>query len=875
MGEVFRATDTRLRREVALKVLPDAVAADSLRMSRFAREAQVLAALNHPNIASIYGFEESSSTHALVMELVEGQTLQERIAQGPLPLDEALPIAHQIAEALEYAHDRGIVHRDLKPANIKIKSDGVVKVLDFGLAKALADDPASSDLANSPTLTAAATKAGLILGTAAYMAPEQARGRAVDRRADIWSFGVVVYEMLTGTMTFRGDTISDTLAAVIKTEPDWDALPRETPTSIRQMLLRCLHKESRQRLQSIGEARIAIDNARLQKDSPQPLAHVPAGHAVKKTSVLLPVTAGAALVLLIIGLIFLVSLSLRRGTPSDPKVVRFAVQPPAGATLVSSGNRAVALSPDGSKLVLSVSTSDGTRLFFRPLDGATATPIPGTEGGLNPFFSPDGNWLGFLANDKLKKVALEGGTPLPVGNLSILMNGISWGADHFIYYVASPSSPIMRIPETGGTAQEVTKMQPEKGERGHVAPEVLPDGKTLLYTVLTGGSRDEGMLVAQRLDNGERKTLISQGTSARFLPPNHLLYVSGGNLMAVEFDPRKLEVIGSAVTVMPDVAMLPDFGEAQFDVANNGTIAYLSGGKQSTENSLVWAEHDAKPQTLPVRPNLYESPRFSPDGKFLALTLRLPDPDIWIYDIERGTLRRVTFAPGEDELAIWSPDGKHLAFASNGRKQAFLIPADGSGHEEPLFANETHFHLQSWSPDGKLIAFEKLGNSGQWEIWMLPFEGDRKPYSYLASEFRYSNPAFSPDGHWLAYATNESGRMEVFVQRFPGPGEKVQVTADGGSHPVWSRDGRELIYEASGTLWAAEVTTSPTFHMGKSRVLYQGDIWHQGSGPNFALAPDKKHLAIVERVKDPRGDSVNLVLNWNVELQRLLAHNEK
>jgi Tol biopolymer transport system component len=301
----------------------------------------------------------------------------------------------------------------------------------------------------------------------------------------------------------------------------------------------------------------------------------------------------------------------------------------------------------------------------------------------------------------------------------------------------------------------------------------------------------------------------------------------------------------------------------------------VNGGKQATENSLVWAEHDAKVQPLPVKANLYQSPRFSPDGKFLALTLRLPDPDVWIYEIERGTLSRLTFAPGDDGLAVWSPDGKRLAFASNGRQQAFLIPADGSGHEESLFKNETHFLLQSWSPDGKLIAYERLGSSGQWEIWMFPLDGDRKPYSYLASQFQYRNPAFSPDGHWLAYTTNESGRTEVFVQRFPGPGEKLQVTAEGGTYPVWSRDGRELVYEAGGTLWAVEVATSPSFHIGKSRVLYQGDIWNQGAGPNFALAPDKRHLAVVENEKDPLGGKINLVLNWNVELQSLLARNQK
>jgi len=848
MGEVYRAHDSRLRREVAIKVVPDATAHDADRMARFSREAQFLAALNHPNIGSIYGFEESSTMLALVMELVEGPTLADRIAQGPIPIEEALPIMKQITEALEYAHDRGIVHRDLKPANIKIKPDGTVKVLDFGLAKALSDESKPTDISNSPTLTAAATKAGLILGTAAYMSPEQARGKAVDRRADIWSFGAVAFEMLTGKMAFKGDTVSDTLAAVIRGEPDWALIPANVPSEIQQLIRRCLNKDPRQRLQSIGEARIAIENViegRTATTRASGISATPSSAvAPEKENRALKILAGCALAALLIAAGFLLANLLHSGNARANPPIRFAILPPSGTSL-NSVVRAVAISRDGTRIAFSAS---------------------GSEGGVNPTFSPDGRWLAFFANGKLKKISLDGGTPVVIAEGIATPKGLWWGVDHNIYYAPSYSSPILRVSDSGGTPQPATKLQADKGELADFSPDLLPDGKTVLFTVFSGGNLDEGTLLAQKMGSDERKVIVAKGADAHFFAPNHLLYMTAGNLMAVEFDPAKLETTGSPTVAVQDVQAAT--GSAQFDVSDNGTLIYVNGGKQAVENSLVVAEHDAKPQQLPVKPNLYESPRFSPDGKLLALTVRLPDPDIWIYDIERGALRRITFAPGEDELPVWSPDGKRIAFASNGRQQAFMVAVDGSGQEEPLMKNESHFHLQSWSPDGKLIAYERLGSSGQYEIWMLPLGGDRKPYPYLVSQFHVGQPAFSKDGNWLAYTSNESGRAEVYVQRFPGPGEKIQVSTDGGNHPVWSHDGKQLVYENSGTLWATEVFVSP-FRVGKSRVLYQGDIWNDAAGPNYALAPEGHRIVVVERIKDPDGGNVKVVVNWNQELQAL------
>jgi serine/threonine-protein kinase len=871
MGEVYRAHDSRLRREVAIKVVPEATAHDAVRVARFAREAQFLAALNHPNIGSIYGFEESSTMLALVMELVEGPTLADRIAQGPIPVEDALPILKQIAEALEYAHDRGIVHRDLKPANIKIKPDGTVKVLDFGLAKALSDDINPTDISNSPTLTAAATKAGLILGTAAYMAPEQARGKSVDRRADIWSFGAVAFEMLTSKMAFKGDTVSDTLAAVIRGEPEWTFLPASVPNEIQQLIRRCLNKDPRQRLQSIGEARIAIENVMESRTAPMKGSSISAASisaaTPEKENRALKILAGCALAALLIAAGFLVANLLHSGSTRENLPIRFAILPPPGTSL-NSVLRTVAISQDGTRIALSASSSDGPRLYLRDMNSASSIPIAGAEGAVNPVFSPDGRWLAFFAAGKLKKISLDGGAPVVVADGITSPKGLSWGTDHNIYFAPSLSSAILRISDSGGPPQAATKLRADKGELADFSPDALPDGKTLLFTAFSGGNMDDGALVAQKIGSDERKVIVAKGADAHFFAPNHLLYVRGGNLMIAEFNTGKLETTGSPAVVVQDVLMQPATGLAQYDVSSSGTLIYVNGGKQAVENSLVLAEHDAKVQPLPVKANLYESPRFSPDGKLLALTVRLPDPDIWVYDIERGALRRITFAPGEDELPVWSPDGKRIAFASNGRQQAFMVAVDGSGQEEPLMKNESHFHLQSWSPDGKIIAYERLGSSGQYEIWMLPLGGDRKPYPYLVSQFHVSQPAFSKDGNWLAYTSNESGRSEVYVQRFPGPGEKIQVSTDGGNHPVWSRDGKQLVYENAGTLWATEVLLSP-FRVGKSRVLYQGDIWNDAAGPNYTLAPGGHRIVVVERIKDPEGGNVKVVVNWNQELQAL------
>ena len=628
--------------------------------------------------------------------------------------------------------------------------------------------------------------------------------------------------MLTGKMPFQGETISDTLAAVIRTDPDWTLLPGNLPRSIRTLLLRCVHKDSRQRLQSIGEARIAIENALSANDSAAaesvPLASVPGTHPAKLPRVFL--ASAVAVLLLAVG--FAISKLIKSAAAQPANVVRFAIAPPQGTHFSSIGAHTVAISPDGTRLVFRINTTEGPRLYLRDMSSSEMTLIPGSEGAQVPFFSPDGQSVAFVSSGTLKKTALSSGIPVPLMDSVGNEFGGVWGDDQYIYFGPGFTSPIMRVSATGGSPQPVTTVQSDKKELGHVGPLLLPGGNALLFTVWAGGDVDDGPLVAQVLATGERKVLLLNAFDPRFVPPNHLLFGRGRNLMVVGFNPETLTVSGSPVPVLQELDLRPGFSgfsarynSSQYDVSRSGTLVYMRGGVKTTENKLVWAEQGAKPQPFPLEANVYESPRFSPDGKQIALTVRLPDIDVWIYDFQRGALRRITFAPGEDELPVWSPDGKRIAFASNGRQQAFVLPADGSGQEEPLMKNNTHFHLQSWSPDGKLIAYERLGASGRWEIWMLPMEGDHKPYPYLQGQFQERHPAFSPDGKWIAYSSGESSGEEVYVQRFPGPGEKVQVSTDGGSHPVWSRDGRRLIYESSDTLWAVDVVNSPYFSFGQ------------------------------------------------------------
>ena len=867
MGEVYRARDAKLGRDVALKVLPDAFARDAERMARFQREAKVLASLNHPNIASIYGLEDSGSTHALVMELVEGPTLADRIKAGPIPIDEALRIAKQICEALEYAHERGIVHRDQKPANVKVTSDDAVKVLDFGLAKAIEGDASSVDIANSPTISRMATQAGVLLGTAAYMSPEQAKGKPVDRRADIWAFGCVLYEMLTGTMAFHGETVTDTLAAVIRAEPDWSQLPAAMPIRIRVLLQRCLQKDPKQRLRDIGDARISLDEvlSGAPEGAPSPSA---AGPPWRRA---MPWTAG----LLAVAITGFAVWNLKPSPAPARPVTRTVIALPPGQRLAALDQLALALSADGSQLAYVAKTQDGgaQQIYVRAMDSTEARPIPGTEGGVSPFFSPDGQWLGFFADGKLKKIPLNGGVAQALADTAPAPSGATWGSDHTIVYAPVVVSELLQLSDGGGASKPLTRR--ENGETGHIWPEFLPGSEAVLFVAIL-----PPRIVVQSIGTGERRSLI-QGqaeTMPRYTPSGHLIYAQAGNLMAVPFDPRKLELVGSAVPVVQGVLQSPVAGApAQYSVSDTGSLVYVSGGLAGGQGRLVWVSRSGIEQPLAAPARYYDQPRLSPDGRQVAVDIAENEgtQQVGLYDLVRDTLSRFTFEGSFNQYPTWTPDGKRIAFASNkeGALSLFWQLADGGGGLERLTNGTTEVPF-SWSPDGQQLTFVDVSGSAGAQIWVLRVS-DRKAQLFLQAPRLEDAPQFSPDGRWLAYASDESGRREIYVRPYPGPGGKWQISTEGGTEPVWNRNGRELFYRIGDKMMAVDINAQSGFTAGKPRQLFERHYLPNpilNARPNYDVSPDGQRFLMVKPVEQEQaaGTQINVVLNWTEELKRLV-----
>ena len=954
MGEVYRARDTKLNRDVALKVLPEALAKNADRMARFQREAQVLASLNHPNIGSIYGLEESGGVRALVMELVEGPTLAERIAGGvapgfsparavgaglapptgkgttpracperseggartiaPIPLDESLDIAKQIAEALEYAHERGVVHRDLKPANIKITHDNQVKVLDFGLAKAL--DPQSSasgmgaihesPLQNSPTLSMAATQEGVILGTAAYMAPEQAKGKPVDRRADIWAFGCVLYEVLTGKHAFEGETVSDVLAAVIMKDPDWTMVPESTPASIRKLLRRCLEKNPRGRLQAIGEARIAIEETLGgERDVAPGFSPARADPSLRSGQALRVGATGWrralpwGIVGLVLGALMAGALLLVERPQAPPRRIHhLSITLPPGLSISDTDFTELALSPDGTNLVFSARQGDTgqhappplagaplapvfspmqgdkIQLYRRRMEETEATPIAGTDGGVAPFFSPDGASVAFLTETAsrgtpaLKKIPLAGG---PVQSLCTTYNNYqgSWSTDGTIFFANSHFGGLARVSSAGGSCQDLTTPERGQGELAHLMPQVLPGGESLLFTFLRFSY--QGSIAVLSLKTGKWQTLIHDGSNPRYVPAGYLVYTRSGSLMAVPFDLASLKVTGSPVPVVDDVMTSLEGSAAQFAFALDGTLAYIAGHGPEATGKVVLVDRNGQSQVLTQSEGAYEDLAVSPDGHRVALTVMGATWHIWIYDIPRGTLTRFTFE-NDNRDPVWTSDGKRVAYSSfrNGKYGIYWKPADGSGPEELLLSSPDWVWAGSFSPDGKDLAYIVRNPETGFDIWILPLEGDRKPRPFARTQFNEWSPAFSPDGHWLAYESDESGRYEVYVQPYPGPGGKWQISNDGGSRPIWSTDGRELFYRNDNKLMAVPIETKPSFAPGTPHLLSEGNYFV--TGHYYDVMPGGKQFLFIKETERPHTSTeINVVLNWFDELKRLMA----
>jgi serine/threonine-protein kinase len=868
MGEVWRATDTKLNRDVAIKILPESLAQDADRMARFEREAQVLASLNHPNIAAIYGVGE----RALIMELVEGETLH-----GPLPIETALDYAKQIAEALEYAHERGIVHRDLKPANIKVTRDGRVKVLDFGLAKAMSNDTVPADPHSSPTLTMRATLAGVILGTAGYMSPEQARGQDVDRRADIWAFGVVLYEMLTGRQLFAGPTISDTLAAVLKTEPDLSPIPDR----VRPIVERCLRKDLRWRWQAIGDVRLALEEGVLEPSTPPP----------RRSGAPWIAAVAAILTALVLGVGW-----WRATRPVQYPLVQLSVD--LGPDALPGSRITAAISPDGSRLVFPARGPDGrqqlaTRLLHQP----QSVLLAGTENGADPFFSPDGQWIGFFAEGKMKKVAAQGGAVVTLCDVTSA-RGASWGEDgNIIATLASgPGFGLVRVPDAGGTPQALTKPS-DTGDSTHRWPRILPGGQAVLFTASKqAGNYTQANVDALILKTGQIQVVQRGGYSGRYVAGGYLAYLRQGKLFVVRFDPGKLEVKGSPVPLLDNVAEGGIAGNGQFDFsaapAGHGTLVYLSGttGASAAGWPIVWLNTNGKTEPLLATPGRYLGLRLSPNGKQIAFSAA--NSDLFVYDSGRDTITRLTFATADlgNGRPVWTPDGKHLVFVSlhsaGGSMQ--WIRSDRAGEPQTLWESKNDLpRPYSFSPDGKRLAFVVLKGDRSDDLWTIPLDvadpehpKPGKPELFLQTQSYLDDPAFSPDGRWMAYTSTETGRGEIYVQPFPAGGSagggRWQISSAGGQQPVWSRNGRALFYRSldSQLMVATYASKGDTLIPDKPRVWSETRLTDVANSWSFDVAPDGKRFAILPRVDaaEERKGSVHVTFLLNIldELRRKL-----
>ena len=867
MGEVYRADDTRLHRQVAIKVLPEEFTQNPDRLARFKREAQLLASLNHTNIASIHGLEEAEGRQFLVLELAEGETLADRIVQGPIPVEEALPIAMQIAEALETAHEKGIIHRDLKPANIQVDTDGKIKVLDFGLAKALEPEHAArgSDPSLSPTLTSAGTVVGVILGTAAYMSPEQARGKAVDKRADIWGFGCVLYETVTGRQAFGGETVTDMVAAVVNREPDWDALPDALPVAVRRLLRRCLEKDPRNRLRDAGDVRIEIQDAvRGVEELPAgvtgvPVAAGPGWRLLALVAVLAAVAGGLA------------SWRLLHPEAAGPPAPAVRLQLDLEQQLDQSGLpfRSLAISPDGNRVAYVARVGSTTQLYLRELDEFESVPIPGTEGGRSPFFSPDGRSLGFFAQGQLKKISLAGGMPLPLGPVAGFHYGATWGEDDTILLAASVEKFPYVVSAAGGPIRQFEIPDVDAVPGIYRWPHFLPGSQSFLATF---GGTVNGLpgphVVVVSMETREQRVL-AQGSDARYIPTGHLIWAQPTGLLAAPFDLQRLELTGPAMALPVSVQVSP-YDCAQAAVADNGTLAYVPPTAVSL-STLVWVDRQGRVEPVTSERRSFSAPRISPDGTRVAAAygaVGAASGDVWIHDLARDSATRLTLE-GWNNYPVWTPDGERIMFISNrgGYWGMYAKATDGSGGAEAVQAGDAARLALSFTPDGGTFLFYEVNAATQRDIWVDPADGD--PHPLVATEYNERGPMFSPDGKWFAYVSDEGGQDEIYVRRYADSGSRWKISVDGGAEPMWGPDGREIFYRSGDRMMVADVETEPAFRAGRPRELFRGSFARDSFGnPNYDISSDGQRFVMVQG-ETTGPDQLLIVLNWFEELQRL------
>ena len=874
MGEVYRARDERLNRDVAIKVLPEHLASDPERLARLRREAQVLAALNHTHIAHIHGLEDANGVPALVLELVEGSTLAERIANGPLPVTEAIEIARQIADGLEAAHEGGVIHRDLKPANVKITPDGTVKLLDFGLAKAVTGDRTEPDLS---MVTTAGTEAGVVLGTAAYMSPEQVRGRAVDKRTDIWAFGCVLFEMLSGRRPFAGDTLSDTIAGILTQDPEWEALPADVPANINVLLRRCLEKDSKRRLRDIGDARIDLDDAKG-----APGGHIPREQATAVTRrTAIAALAGAAAGAAVTGAF---AIGRYRNDATLRSLTRFAIPLSGASVITASFNKRVAISPDGRYLACNVTPNN---ILIRSIAGLEMKPpVEGAQGV--PFFSPDSRWLGYFATDapwRLQKVALSGGGATTICSTENF-SGATWAADDMIYFVPAVPGGLARVAAAGGDPVSVVNVDLDRGERLFKYPHALPGGTAVLLTVGTVDSEsfDDAQIVVVSLRTGEKRVLVHGGTGPCYSSTGHVVYARNGSLFAVPFDLNRLEVTGQPVLVLEGVLMSRNTGVANFQTSLTGDLVYVPGRAVGGARTLHWVDRSGRAEALPLPPRAYLHPRLSPDATRLAIEVEGSDHDVHLFDFRSGVFSNLT-ADGVSHWPVWSPDGQRIGYRSGpmGRFRIVEVPADRSGPPAQILRADVSQSPGSYAPDGRAMVFTmNLQTSAPPKIAVISLDGDQTPRPLDDSRYAQGSPKISPDGRHVVYCTNESGRPQVYVRAFPGPGPVVQVSSDGGTDPVWRRDGRELFYRNGDSMMVVPVAAGPSFSGGRPQPLWKGSYSHGMSSScgapgltssNYDVTPDGLRFLMVrdEDVEKEAAREFIVVQGWGGELSRLSA----
>ena len=862
MGEVYKARDTRLDRTVAIKVLPSHLSSSEDVRQRFEREAKTISQLSHPHICALYDVGNQDGVEYLVMEFLEGETLADRVLKGALPTEQTLRYGIEIADALDKAHRQGIVHRDLKPGNVMLTKSGV-KLLDFGLAKAVGPVSQQSGLTSLPTMAHAQnlTQEGTILGTFQYMAPEQLEGKEADARTDIFAFGAVLYEMATGRKAFSGASQASLISAIMKEEPAPIAtLQPMTPPALDRVVRTCLAKDPEERWQSAHD--IKSELSWIAQAGSQAGIAAPVVASRRRRDRLGWGVAGAVL-----GAILAAAATwgvlARRPAVSRP-VTRVAVPIPAGDTFVTDNYLTLAISPDGRRVVYVGRRADKRYLFLRALDAGEAAPIAGTEGAYSPFFSPDGQWLGFWVDGKIKKVSLSGGAPVAVCDCGVSdrLLGATWGGDDSIVFTQRWAGGLFRVSAAGGAPQPVTKVTMKDQDRGHLWPDLLPDGKSVLFTVFTGGSLEDYAIAVAPLATGKPKVLVKGGTFGRYAASGHILYARGATLFAVPFDAKRLEVTGAAFPVAEGVFQNTN-GGAGYAVSKNGTLLYVGGGVLLPERSLVWVDRQGAVTPAAAIKRPFSGPSLSPDGRRVAVTVEAQTYDVWVLDIERETLTRLTFGK-DDGNAVWSPDGKRLAYQSSqaGSYNIYIRPSDGSGSEERLTSDQDHdsFPL-AFSADGKLLVFQKT-HAGVPEIWVHFFEKGASPRPMLQGPFRHEAGQLSPDGRWMSYQSDESGKTEVYVTAFPGPGGKWQISTDGGRGALWSPHGREIFYRKDKKVLRVAVTASPSFSASRPEVLFEGD--YEG----WDIARDgKRFLMVKDEAAESAPKHLNLFLDWFEDLR--------